>query len=87
MYDLQLFNEIDDIDHFTLAVRKGRPFDRAKAIGFIRRYAARYEFVAALNARFDAADDELTDLDDQALYDCLILIRNKMAGHVGIQGF
>ena len=30
---------------------------------------------------------ELTDLDDQALYDCLILIRNKMAGHVGIQGF
>ena len=87
MYDLQLFNEIDDIDHFTLAVRKGKPFDRAKAIGFIRRYAARYDYVAALNARFDATGDELTDLDDQALYDCLILIRDAMAGHVGIQGF
>lgn len=87
MYDLELFNEIDEIDHFTLAVRKGRPFDRKAAIALIRRYAARYPYVAALDARFDAVGETFGSFDDQALYESLIRMRDEMAGHVGIRGF
>ncbi len=87
MYDLELFNEIDDIDHFTLAVRKGRPLDRKAAIGLIRRYAARYGFVATLDARFDAVGETFDGFDNRALYDSLVLIRDEMVRHVGIRGF
>ena len=87
MYDPELFNEIDDIDHLTLAVRKGKPLDRRKAVDFIRRYAARYACVAALDERFDAAGESFADLDDPALYDCLIRIRDEMVKHTGIPGF
>ncbi len=87
MYDLEQFNEIDDIDHLTLAVRKSKPLDRKKAVDLIRRNAARYACVAALNERFDAAGEAFDELDDAALYDCLILIRDEMVKHVGIRGF
>ena len=87
MYDLELFNEIDDIDHLTLAVRKGKPLDRKKAADFLRRYAARYAYVSALNERFDAPGECFDELDDRALYDSLILIRDEMVKSVGIQGF
>ena len=87
MYDLELFNEIDDIDHLTLAVRKGKPLDRPKAVDLIRRNAARYDYVAALNERFDAAGESFDDFDDQTLYDSLILIRDEMVKHVGVKGF
>ena len=87
MYDLELFNEIDDIDHFTLAVHKGRPLDRKAAIDLIRRYAARYGFVAALDARFDAVGETFDGFDNRALYDSLVLIRDEMVRHVGIRGF
>ena len=87
MYDLELFNEIDDIDHFTLAVRKGKPFDRKTAIGLIRRYAARYDCVAALDARFDAVGETFDSFDDRALYDSLVRLRDEMVRHVGIRGF
>lgn len=87
MYDLELFNEIDDIDHFTLAVRKGKPFDRQAAIAFIRRYAARYSYTAALNERFDAVGETFDSFDDRALYDSLIAMRDEMVKHVGIKGF
>ena len=87
MYDPELFNEIDDIDHLTLAVRKGRPLERKKAADFIRRYAARYAYAAALNERFDAPGESFDSFSDQALDDCLILLRNEMVKHVGIPGF
>ncbi len=87
MYDLELFNEIDDIDHFTIAVRQGKPFSRSKAIDFIRRYSARYAYVAALNERFNANGETFIDFNNQALYDSLIRIRNEMVKHTGIPGF
>ena len=87
MYDLELFNEIDDIDHFTLAVRKGKPFDRKTAIDLIRRCAARYDCVAALDARFDAVGETFDGFDDCALYDSLVRMRDEMVRHVGIGGF
>lgn len=87
MYDLELFNEIDDIDHFTLAVRKCRSLDRKAAIDLIRRYAARYDYVAALDARFGAVGETFDSFDDRALYDSLVLMRDEMVRHVGIKGF
>ena len=87
MYDLELFNEIDEIDHFTLAVRKGRPIDRKTAIGLIRRYAARYSYAAALDGRFDAVGETFDGFDDRALYDSLVRMRDEMVRHVGIRGF
>ena len=87
MYDLQLFNEIDEVDHFTLAVRNGKPFDRKTAIDFIRRCAARYDYVAALNERFDAVGETFDSFDDRTLYAFLIRIRDEMVRRVGIKGF
>ncbi len=87
MYDLELFNEIDDIDHFTLAVRKGASFDRKTAIGFIRRYAAKYNYVAALDEQFDAVGETFDSFDDRALYDSLVRMRDELFKHVGIGGF
>ncbi len=87
MYDLELFNEIDDIDHFTLSVRNGKPFERETAIDLIRRSAARYRYVAALNERFDAVGETFANFDDQTLYNFLILTRDEMVRHVGIKGF
>ncbi len=87
MYDLELFNEIDDIDHFTLAVRKGKPFDRKAAIAFIRRYSARCDYAAALDERFAAVGETFDGFDDRALYDSLVMMRDEMVRHVGIEGF
>lgn len=87
MYDIKLFNEIDDIDHFTLAIRRGAALDRDRAIYFIRKYAACYDYVSALDARFDAATGSFDEFGEKELYDSLINIRNVMAAHIQIKGF
>ena len=35
MYNGVIFNEIDELDHFTKAVRGGRPLDRKSAAALI----------------------------------------------------
>lgn len=87
MYDIKLFNEIDDIDHFTLAIRRGDSLDRGRAIYFIKKYAACYDYVSALDARFDCASESFEKFGEKELYDSLINIRNAMASHVQIKGF
>ena len=87
MYDIKLFNEIDDIDHFTLAIRKGAALDRGKAIYFIKKYAACYDYVKAVDDRFDCATETFDGFGEKDLYDSLIKIRDAMAAHTQIKGF
>ena len=87
MYDRKIFNEIDEIDHFTKAIRGGTPLDRQKAAVLIKTNAAKYGFVGAVNARFTANGDDLSDLTDNELYDGLVAVRNAMSKNVGIKGF
>lgn len=79
MYNLQLFNEIDDIDHFTLAVRKGKDFDRDKAVWFIKRYSSYYPFVEKLSPNFNKSGESFDGFTDKELYAFLIKIRDEMA--------
>lgn len=82
-----IFNEIDEIDHFTKAVRGGRPLDRKSASALIKKYAAEYDCVGALDSRFTANDEDLGSMTEAQLYDSLIEVRNAMTGLVGIKGF
>lgn len=87
MYDIKLFNEIDDIDHFTIAIRQGREFNRSRAIYFIRKYSSYYDYVNAIDSRFDESGQTFEDFTNDDLYNSLILIRDEMVKHVEINGF
>lgn len=87
MYNGVIFNEIDELDHFTKAVRGGRPLDRKSAAALIKKYAAEYDCVGALDSRFTANGEDLGSMTEAKLYDGFVEVRNAMTGLVGIKGF
>ena len=87
MYDGVIFNEIDEIDHFTKAVRGGRPLDRKSAAALIKKYAAGYDCGGALDSRSTANGEDLGSMTEAQRYDSRVEVRNAMTGLVGIKGF
>ena len=87
MYNKILFNEIDEIDHFTIAIRKGADFNREKAVAFIKKYSSYYSFVENLEDCFNKNGEDFSNYSNDELYAFLIEIRDEMAKNVEIKGF
>jgi len=76
MNQVEIYIKADEIDHITLAYRKGKGLDAEHAARLIRRYYHEHPAVGKFCASFDPIFSDVESFPEEKLNRILVGIRN-----------